>query len=83
MGWVNSIVTVEKQNGSLFVFRSKDLNNAIQRPYYPMPTFEDVAAQLHGHNRFTKLDTKSGYWILKLSDELSILTTFNTPFGRY
>ncbi|KAK2708050.1 hypothetical protein QYM36_015667 [Artemia franciscana] len=47
--WVNSIVTVEKQNGSRrLCLDPRDLNNAIQIPYYPMPTFEDVAAGLHG-----------------------------------
>ena len=82
--WVNSIVTVEKQDGSLrLCLDPRDLNNAIQRPFYPMPTFEDIAARLHGHNRFTKLDAKSRYWMLKLSEPSSLMTTFNTPFGRY
>ena len=32
---------------------------------------------------FTKLDARSGYWAIKLSNQSSFLTTFNTPFGRY
>ncbi|KAK2704514.1 hypothetical protein QYM36_016793 [Artemia franciscana] len=61
----------------------EDLNATIQRPYYPMPTFEDVAAWLYGHKRFTKLVAKFGYWMPKLSEQSSIMTTFNTPFRRY
>ncbi len=29
------------------------------------------------------MDARSGYWAIKLSDESSKLTTFNTVFGRY
>ena len=32
---------------------------------------------------FTKLDCKNDYWQAKLDKGSSILTTFNTPFGRY
>uniref|UniRef100_A0AAZ3PVE5 ribonuclease H n=1 Tax=Oncorhynchus tshawytscha TaxID=74940 RepID=A0AAZ3PVE5_ONCTS len=29
------------------------------------------------------MDARSGYWAIKLTEESSKLTTFNTPFGRY
>ena len=32
---------------------------------------------------FAVLDATSGYWHMKLDKESSLLTTFNTPFGRY
>ncbi|KAJ8890831.1 hypothetical protein PR048_010340 [Dryococelus australis] len=32
---------------------------------------------------FSLLDTKNGYWQIKLSEKSSKLTTFSTPFGRY
>ena len=32
---------------------------------------------------FSKLDLASGYWHIELDEESSLLTTFNTPFGRY
>ena len=32
---------------------------------------------------FTVLDATSGYWAMPLSKESSILTTFQTPYGRY
>jgi len=28
-------------------------------------------------------DARSGYWNIKLTQESSLLTTFNSPFGRY
>lgn len=82
--WVSSLVVVEKPNGKLRVcLDPKDLNWAILRPHYPMQTLEDVLPQLSKARFFTKLDARSGYWTIKLSEASSYLTTFNTPFGRY
>ena len=48
-----------------------------------MPTLEEVTSQLSGAQYFTVLDATSGYWAIPLSKESSILTTFQTPYGRY
>ena len=81
---VNSIVAVEKSDASLqLCLDPRELNKSIQKPYYPMPTFEDIAAKMHGHNKFSKLDATSGYLMLALTEKSSLVTTFNTPFGRY
>ena len=82
--WVNSLVVVEKENGKLRIcLDPRDLNAAIKRPHYPMPTLEDALAKLTSAEYFSKLDASSGYWQLKLDDKSSYLTTFNTPFGKY
>ena len=83
--WVNSMVIVEKpSSGKLRICLDPcDLNKAILRPHYPMKTLEDVLPQLSGAKYFTKLDARSGYWAIKLSEESSFLTTFNSPNGRY
>ena len=73
-----------KKDGKLrLCLDPKDLNRAIQREHYPLPTIEDVATRLHGAKVFTKLDVRNGFWHVKLDDASSYLTTFNTPFGRY
>ncbi|XP_014670611.1 PREDICTED: uncharacterized protein LOC106811486 [Priapulus caudatus] len=57
--WVNSLVIVEKKNGSLrLCLDARDLNTVIRRKHYKIPTPEDVAAQLHGKKFFTILDEK-------------------------
>ena len=82
--WVSSLVVVPKKDGKLrLCLDPKDLNLAIQREHYPLPTIEDVATRLHGAKVFTKLDVRNGFWHVKLDDRSSYLTTFNTPFGRY
>ena len=71
------------ENKELLCLDPKDLNQAIQREHYPLPTIEDIATRLHGAKVFTKLDVRNGFWHIKLADSSSYLTTFNTPFGRY
>ena len=77
---VSSFVVVPKTDGKIrLCLDPKDLNQAIQREHYPLPTIEDVATRLHGAKVFTKLDVRNGFWHIKLDDSLSYLTTFNTP----
>jgi hypothetical protein len=84
MEWVNSMVLVEKKDGGVrLCIDPVDLNKAIKRPHYPIPTFEDAIADLSGAKYFSKLDATSGYWSLVLSKAASDLTTFNTIYGRY
>ena len=82
--WVNSMVLVEKKSGKLRIcLDPHGLNKCVQRPHYPVKTLDDVLPLLNGAKFFTKLDTTSSYWNVKLSDQSSYLTTFNTCFGRY
>ena len=82
--WVNSMVVVPKPNGAVRVcLDPRDLNKAINREHYKMITLDEVRSQLSGAQYFTVLDATSGYWAMPLSKESSILTTFQTPYGRY
>ncbi|XP_046864316.1 uncharacterized protein K02A2.6-like [Xenia sp. Carnegie-2017] len=82
--WVSSMVVVEKDNGQLRIcLDPKDLNTAIKRHHYPMPTVDEVLSKLGGATIFTKLDASSGYWQVKVDEASSKLLAFNTPFGRY
>lgn len=83
--WVNSLAISEKPgSGKLRVcLDPRNLNQAILRPHYRMKTLEDIIPTLTGARYFSKLDARSGYWAIKLTEKSSHLTTFNTPFGRY
>ena len=48
-----------------------------------MPTVEEVIHKFANLHYFTKLDTHHRYWSIVLDEESSLLTTFNSPFGRY
>ena len=82
--WISSIVAVPKKNGRLCIcLDPKDLNCAIQRENYQLPTIEDITTCLHGAKVFTIMDVKNGFWYINLDEESSYLTTSQTPCGRY
>ena len=52
--WVCSRVAVPKKDGKLRIcLDPRDLNKAIRREHYPLPTIEDIATRLHGAKVFT------------------------------
>ena len=81
--WINSMVAVKKPNQLRVCLDPKDLNNAIKRPHYPMPTLEDVAPKLAQAKIFSVVDAKDGFLQVVVDEPSSLLTTFWTPFGHY
>ena len=82
--WINSIVPVAKPDGSIrLCLDPKDLNKSIKRNQYYSKTIDEVSAELHDSRYFTVVDAKSGYWMVELDSESSLLMTFNTPWGKY
>jgi hypothetical protein len=82
--WVSSMVCVEKKNGDVRIcLDPRDLNKAVLREHHKIPTMEDIAFKFNGMKFFTIVDMKHGYWHVPLTESSSLLTTFNTPFGRY
>ena len=82
--WVSSMVVVSKKNGSVRVcLDPRDLNRAIRRQHFKLPTREEIMARFSGATVFSKLDAAQGFWQLQLEEESSHLCTFNTPYGRY
>ena len=82
--WVSSITYVQKANGKLrLCLDPRDLNEAICCDHHKTPTVEEVAHEFAHSCFFTKLDARHGYWSIILDQDSSLLTTFNSPFGRY
>ena len=83
--WVSSLVLIQKPDSDKLrvCLDPRSLNEAILRPHYPSRTLEEILPELVGAKFFTKLDAKSGYWTCELTHQSSLLTTFNSPFGRY
>ena len=88
--WVSSMLAVRKPtlgpDGKVDIricLYPKDLNGAIKREHFPMPTIEEVATRLNGAKIFSVFDASNGFWQVELDQASSRFTTFNTPFGRY
>ena len=83
-GWVSQMVATKKTDGSVRIcIDPRDLNKALKQPHYPMRTVEDIALCMPNAIVFSTLDARSGFSEIKLDHESSLLTTFNTPFGRF
>ena len=82
--WVSSITYVPKPDGSLRIcLDPKDVNNALKRSQHHIPTVDELTHRFAQAKVFSKLDAKSGYWCIELDEDSQLLTTFNSPFGRY
>lgn len=81
--WVNSMVTVVKGDKVRICLDPRDLNRAVRREHYKIPTVEEIVADMPGATVFSVVDAKSGFLQIKIDYESSLLTTFNTPVGRY
>ena len=82
--WINSIVPVMKPNGSLrLCLDPKDLNKAIERNQWYSRTIDDILPELAKSKYKTLKDATSGYWHVVLDLASSLLTMFNTPWGKF
>ena len=82
--WVSSLAYSKKKSGKLRIcLDPRRLNQALKRPHHKIPTIEELTHQFCGSRFFSKLDAKSGYWSVQLDEESQLLTTFQTPYGRY
>ena len=83
--WISSMVVAEKKDSQKIrlCIDPKPLNRALKRSLYPLPTMEDVLPKLAKAKIFSVCDLRNGFWHCKLDEESSLLTTFNTPHGRF
>ena len=82
--WCAGMVAVPKLNGSVRICVDlRPLNASILREVHPLPTVDNILAQLSGAGVFSKLDANSGFWQIPLDEESRPLTTFITLYGRF
>ncbi len=83
--WCAGMVVVPKKSGDIRICVDlQPLNENVVREIHPIPSVDEILAQLAGAKLFSKLDANSsGFWQIPLAKESQPLTTFITPFGRY
>ena len=82
--WLSQLVITQKKTGDLRVcIDPRELNRALLREHYILPVLDDTLHELSNSKVFTKADLSSGYWHIQLDEPSSLLTTFQTCFGRY
>ena len=67
--WISSLVAVQKSAKLRVCIDPRDLNRAIKRPKYQMPTVDEVLPKLSKAIVFTVLDAENGFHQVKLDNE--------------
>ena len=82
--WCHNLVLVRKPNGKLRVcLDPRTINKAPRFNVHNARTFQDVTSLIRKVTKVSKIDTNSGFWTLPMDDQSQLLTTLNTPWGRY
>ena len=77
------MVTTKKSGALRVCVDPRPLNiKALKRETYQMHLLDEILPDLSLAKVFTTVDLRSGFWYCVLDDESSMLTTFNTPYGR-
>ena len=82
--WVHPLVIAWKKDGTIRpCVDLRELNKQIVIERYVMPNTEELFSELHGATVFSKLDLKSAYHQVELTEDCRHLTTFITPTGLF
>ncbi|XP_062715677.1 uncharacterized protein K02A2.6-like [Aedes albopictus] len=83
--WAAPIVAVRKPNGRVRICAdySTGLNEALEANHYPLPTPEEIFAQLNGSTVFSIIDLSDAYLQLEVDDDSKKLLTINTHRGLF
>ena len=75
--WLSNPVLVPKADGSMRVTVDlRNLNKALQETHLPIPKVDDIMPMFTGKSVFSKLDPKTAFHQLELSEYSRILTVF-------
>ena len=83
--WATTLVVVPKTNGRLWVHVDYKvrINQSVEKKVYPLPTAEDLSAQLAGGKVFSKLNMCQAYQQLPLDNYSKKLLVVNTFRGLF
>ena len=86
--WISSYVLVETTDKDgkpklRICLDPSNLNKAVIREPYKYMVPDELSSKLAGATAITVVDCSKGYWHEELTEESSLLTTFNCSLGRY
>lgn len=82
--WISGMSAVPKGKGDFrLIVNMRGPNKAIQRQYHQMPRIEEMKTKLVNSRFFTKLDLKSAFHHVAITEKSRELTTFMAPNGMF
>ena len=82
--WGAPVLFVKKKDGTLRMCMDYwQINKVTVKNKYPLPRIEDLFYQLKGAGVFSKIDSRSGYYQLRVKEVDVPKTAFRTRYGHY
>ncbi|CAF4364857.1 unnamed protein product, partial [Didymodactylos carnosus] len=82
--WASPVVLIKKKDESTrFCVDYRKLNNITKKDSYPLPHMGETINRLGGHQYFTKLDLKSGYFQIPIQEDDKEKTAFILQDGHW
>ena len=82
--WGAPVLFVNKKDGTLkLCIDYRQLNKAMVKNKYPLPRIDDLFDQLRGPKVFSKIDLRSAYHQIGITNEDITKKTFRTRYGHY
>lgn len=83
--WAAPIVVIKKKTGKLRVSGdySTGLNDALESNHHPLPTADQIFANLAGCTKFSKVDLSDAFWQVPVDNETGKILTINTHLGLF
>ena len=75
--WCNAVVLVRKKDGTLcFCVDFRHLNAWMKKDSYPLPCIQEMLESMVGSAHFLSMDFKSGFWQIKMVQQLQQYMAF-------
>ena len=75
--WCNAMVLVQKKDCTLpFCVNFRCLNAWMKKDSHPLPRIQEALESMAGSANFSSMDFKSGFWQIKMAQELQQYTAF-------
>ena len=75
--WCNMVVLVQKKDGTLhFCVDFRCLNVHMKKDLYPLPRIQEALESMAGLAHFSSMDSKSGFWQIKMASGSQQYTAF-------
>lgn len=77
------MIAKEKDGGPRFRVDFRPLNKRMRADRWPIPNIEELIDETEGRKIFNNLDLFTGYWNIRLDEDVQEMATFQCKYGSF